>query len=81
MILNPVISGGGAEKEYKITDNAGIMLTGKYPAGEIVTSGERIFGTLSIKAADGTKIPFFENENRPGCFFVMPAQDVTLATV
>lgn len=84
MILNPVIAGSAEEKVYKITDNAGYILDGEIRrAGKIVTSRERVnaLDSTSIKAADGTKIPYSTNEpNQVSLLFVMPAQDVTITS-
>ncbi len=81
MIMNPALSGGGTEKEYKITDEAGYMLNGTCHAGVVVTSRE-VTGSVDpivIKAADGTEIPYFTHgPNLASLLFVMPAQDVKI---
>ncbi len=86
MICNPVIAGGASEERmYKITNNTSYFNQTNAKAGEIVVSGDTVESTtVYVRCADGTELHC--TEKRKGGFvsnylFVMPAQDVTLATV
>lgn len=90
MILNPVISGGGAEKEYKITDKTGYLNRATAKAGEIVVIGQLDFGSgPSLGLENGVRFEISRSNSNPlgeasariptpFWFFVMPAQDVTI---
>ena len=77
MILNPVIQGGGAEKEYKITLEANISVEAfpsKAKAGDFILAN-----VVSMRAItqSGRAIPY-DSAKWEGCTFIMPSEDIVI---
>lgn len=77
MILNPVIQGGGAEKEYKITLEANISVEAfpsKAKAGDFILAN-----VVSMRAItqSGRAIPY-DSAKGEGCTFIMPSEDIVI---
>lgn len=79
MIYNPVIVSGGGQV-FSITDQMGMFGKTSAHAGEIVYGT----GYLGLSAffrgiyAGDVEIPYRDDKNLNGSYFVMPASDVTI---
>lgn len=85
MIMNPVIQGGGAEKVYKITDNALFGFPKSAKAGEILrTETGELFMGIEITTRYGDKIPYEAGSGSiyaTALCFVMPSEDVEITAL
>ena len=88
MIMNPALSGGGTEKEYKITNGTygNFTIQDSAKAGEFVVAEKTVIGALymEVTTEDGESVPVAIGEDGgtdPSALFVMPSKNVVVKRI